>query len=457
MVDLNFYGTPEDNPLLAAIDEGCKTGSVAIIGLIPVVGGLAAALLKHVFDGQENAKKENALLAMQTRMMLYSRTLVAQSEMERIRRAVEGKYAVLHSYANTKPNEQGRKLGDILNDMMTSMPDIAGIDSQIPTKEMLGNPEGHYVYFMTFATMHLSALRDQAYHFTYLNTDSTGRSTIDDNNRDLHMQELWKYYNIYIDHLRTVRDRLLTWRVNNISSDVERTVNRGVMGPDSTDSAVDFQWHDTILQLSYSISSWRSLYGDDDETSKQAQAATALANHRKMIVDMTTPSFKSYDGTLIQSYGHYLTLEMKPATRWRFLCYPEGGNPTPAILWEIVGIQDAGPPYGTATLMWKLKSAANVKANIREFPIGKYLHITNKFVPEWAVLNENTAAPEFPSPGMQVLLFPLDCGHGTTVLKSVGWSVDLAERLVLVETGLPEEQRVLQFLPTSLRDLKTWD
>lgn len=105
-------------------------------------------------------------------------------------------------------------------------------------------------------------------------------------------------------------------------------------------------------------------------------------------------------------------------------------------------------------MFWKLKRDANDPAKFREFPLCSYLHVKDIGMPEWMVLKKKRANPKFPFLG--VLDLHADIVRGTE-LKDVGWKLNLAKRLVLTETELPEEQRVLQFLSTSLGGLKCCD
>ena len=311
----------DDNELLALVDEGVKSGTVAAIGTFPVIGGIAAAFLSKMYANDDEKKKEDKLKAMEERQKQYSRNLVDQSNLDRVRAVVSGKSGVVKNYVDAHAPGKGNRLGYLCDSLTDDHDQVYNVNA---------NPEHFYMEYLAYATLHLGALRDQAYYWNQAYFDPTTKKLSSPNNDfDLHVKQLFDWQAKYVTDLENIRNRLMAWRMNNISGGANEEFHQYPTGDGSWDAYYGYEWHDTITGLKYYIDTLHAGFTEENAKGhRQTTAQNALNNYRSGMYDERNKTFQ-HEGQTIDSYAYHLAHEMAVASRWKYFCLPQGGAPKP--------------------------------------------------------------------------------------------------------------------------------
>ena len=225
-----------------------------------------------------------------------------ESELNTARDTVGGYSTLLKDYVDYNPPERGSRLM-ILESGLTK-------DAGIIFNQQHG-PERFHLFFITFVTLHLTALHELAYCWNEAFTDPKTKSLTQNNtNYDTHIENLFKYQLTYIQDLDFIQERLMSWRMNNISDQVS-----GDFATGWRDGFWEYEFHDTILNSSYQESTQDA--GFNEENAKETRRNRLTEAHKKYregLGDLFTEYFTDSKGEEIKSYAHHLAQEMKPAS-----------------------------------------------------------------------------------------------------------------------------------------------
>jgi len=316
------------------INAAFRITTTTIIGEIPVVGGLASAILGEIWPNPAEERNAAALKRMEDRIMQQLKDSVARSELERVSTLVEGNLDLLKKYTKTKPPDQGTHLLT-LSDMM---------ETQYKQVYTNNNPERFYLQYVIWATLHLAVLRDLAYHYEEI----CGKK---DTNAADTLGRLFTWQVQHIDNIEDLRVNLLAWRMNNISDSVSESTAEHQVADNAGDLesaapsyhseySTTFEWHDTISGYQ-----WKDSNTQGSLDSRRDLARTLLESYRNGMYGERQESFKyppePFDfvafSPQVKSYAYSLARDFNIAHTWRDFVYPQG--PAKMSTWNAIRLE----------------------------------------------------------------------------------------------------------------------
>lgn len=281
------------------------------------------------------------------------------------------------------------------------------------------NSERFYMFYLSYATLHLSALRDRAFYWNEAYIDpNTNKLSKPNNDFDLHVTQLFDWQEQYIKDLETIKDRLIAWRINNISDRVGEDFKQYQDGSGGN-AYWAFEWHDTINGLKWYQDTLSAGYFEDNAADRRRQKRReTLENYRNGMADTKNKTFQ-HEGQNIDSYAYHLAHEMAVASRWKYFCLPQGGAQTPWFGLSLGRAKDKVVfNYGLQDIDYRaLKSLATLQFTVHDYLPA--MEFTEKQFPQWRADNWDGFEDD--------LEF-----SGTSAHRSGTWTYDFAEKLYLI-------------------------
>lgn len=221
------------------------------------------------------------------------------------------------------------------------------------------------MFYLSYATLHLATLRNRAFYWNEAYLDpTTNKLSKSINDFELYLKRLFDWQEQYIKDLETIRNRLMAWRLNNISGQVAEDFKQyqDGMGGNAYRAC---EWHDTITGLKWYRDTLDAGFLEDNAGDHRREAGKqTLEHYRDGMQDVHNKIFQ-HEGQEMSSYAYHLAHGMAVASRWQYFCLPQGGR-TP---WRAFSLQRVGNKivlyYGLSSTRCELLDAVF----LLQFPI----------------------------------------------------------------------------------------